>query len=188
MASLSGAACQLLTPNLLQQLCRPVITQTPICFEMSSSAFTARPGSALGAQTKSRRRATIFCARSRVKASSLRGMAVTRCVRFSTSAGIVVPVSAPSPKGISPGGSSAAITVGLTDSTEISSAPPTHTTASVAKIIPSIAFMLRSGTDTYSSTSVQSLPRLRVSSRISHRNSCIGKWLICAPTVASGMK
>ena len=166
MASLSGAACQLLTPNLLQQLCRPVTTQTPICFAMRSNAFNARPGSALGAQTKFLRRATIFCARLRVKASSLRGMPVTRCMRFSTSAGIVVPVSAPSPKDISPGGSSAAITVGLTGSTEISSAPPTHTMASVAKIIPSIAFMLRSGTDTYSSTSVQSPLRLPVSSKI----------------------
>jgi len=134
------AACQLLTPNPLQQLCRPVTTQDPDLFRDELERFYCQTWICAGRANQIPAPATIFCARSRVKASSLRGIASNSLRAFSTSAGIVVPVSAPSPKDIFPGRIQSGYHGWTYGPTGISSAPHTHTTASVAKIIPSIAF------------------------------------------------
>jgi hypothetical protein len=64
----AGAECQLLKPNPLPRPYRPAITRIPIFSATRSNASIAKPGSAPGAPIRSRLQATIFCARSPVKA------------------------------------------------------------------------------------------------------------------------
>ncbi len=134
LPQLPSAECRLLTPNPLLRPSRPATTRTPTCSATNSNASTARPGSAPAALIKSQPRATIFCVRLRGRASLLPATGVARCGRFSTSAGIAVLASAPAAKGVSRAESSAAITVGLTDSTGASSELPMLPTVSAAKI------------------------------------------------------